>query len=184
MMSNAILDPSGTYRYWLFRSWDKSLPHVCFCMLNPSTADATCDDPTIRRCIGFAKAWGCGSLSVVNLFAYRATSPKELKLVPDPIGLYNYHFIQQTSHHASMTVAAWGVHGNQLHQGQVVLPMLKNPVCLGLTSAGHPKHPLYVLQDTPLMSYTAVAFAKQGVGSDAVQQQLCQPTCIADDGSM
>lgn len=159
-MSNAILDSSGTYRYWLIRVWDECLPHVCFCMLNPSSANAATDDPTISRCIGFAKAWGCGSLSVVNLFAYRATSPKELKLVPDPIGLFNYHFVQQASQQAAITVAAWGIHGGQLHQDQIVLSMLKNPSCLGLTSAGHPKHPLYVLQDTPLTSYTALAAAR------------------------
>lgn len=155
-----------------------SLNYAQLCsMLNPSTADATTDDPTIRRCIGFAKAWGCGSLSVVNLFAYRATSPKELKLVPDPIGLFNYHFVQQASQQAAITVAAWGIHGGQLHQGQTVLSMLKNPQCLGLTSAGHPKHPLYVLQDTPLTSYTALAAARcteqSAISATAQPELIC-----------
>ncbi len=159
-MANAVLDSSGTYRYWLFRLWDQSLPHVCFCMLNPSTADATADDPTIRRCIGFAKSWGCGSLSIVNLFAYRSKCPKELKLVPDPIGLYNFHFIQMTSQQAAITVAAWGMHGGQLHQDKLVLSMLKNPQCLGLTAAGHPKHPLYVPGNTQLRPYLSPASSR------------------------
>ena len=69
--SHAVLDKTGQYRYWLWRLWDADLPHVCFCMLNPSKADAVTDDPTLRRCINFAKSWGYGSLSVVNLFAYQ-----------------------------------------------------------------------------------------------------------------
>lgn len=153
LMSNAIMDSSGIYRYWLLRVWDENLPHVCFCMLNPSKADAATDDPTVRRCIAFAKAWGCGSLAVVNLFAYRATCPKELKLTPDPVGLYNFHFIQFTSQQAAITVAAWGIHGGQLQQDQLVLSMLKDPQCLGRTAAGHPKHPLYVASSTQLMPY-------------------------------
>lgn len=151
MLSDAVVDFTGVYRYLLFRSWDESLPHVCFCMLNPSTADSIADDPTIRRCIGFAKAWGCGGFYVVNLFAYRATSPKELKLAPDPVGLWNFCFIYVVSQQASMTVAAWGTRGLLLHQDMHVLPLLKNPVCLGLTKAGQPKHPLYVPGDTELI---------------------------------
>ncbi|KAL3142876.1 hypothetical protein ABBQ38_003165 [Trebouxia sp. C0009 RCD-2024] len=153
MLSDAVVDCTGVYRYLLFRSWDDSLPQVCFCMLNPSTADSTADDPTIRRCMSFAKSWGCGSISVINLFAYRATSPRELKLTADPVGLWNFCFIYLVSQQASMTVAAWGSRGLQLHQNMHVLPLLKNPVCLGLTKAGHPKHPLYVQGDTQLRPF-------------------------------
>ena len=148
IVSDAIMDLTGAYRYLLFRSWTRHLPHVCSCMLNPSTAGSTADDPTIRRCIAFAKSWGCGSLSVINLFAFRATSPKELKLAADPVGLWNFCFIYLVSQQASMTVAAWGTHGTQLHQDLQVLPLLKNPMCLGRTKSGHPKHPLYVSGDT------------------------------------
>lgn len=153
MLSDAIVDSTGAYRYLLSRCWDDSLPPVCFCMLNPSTADSIADDATIRRCIGFAKSWGCGSIFVINLFAYRATSPKELKLVPDPVGRWNFCFIHLVSQQASITVAAWGSQGVQLHQNMHVLPLLKNPLCLGLTKAGHPKHPLYVSADTQLRPY-------------------------------
>lgn len=150
MISDAIVDPTGVYRYLLLRCWDQTLPHVCFCMLNPSTADSTTNDPTIRRCINFAKSWGCGSVSVINLFAFRATSPKELKLAADPVGIWNFCFIYLVSQQASMTVAAWGTCGVQLHQDMHTLPLLKNAVCLGKTKAGHPKHPLYVSGDAQL----------------------------------
>lgn len=153
MISDAITDSSGAYRYLLFRSWNEILPHVCFCMLNPSTADSSADDPTIRRCISFAKSWGCGSISVINLFAYRATSPKELKLTPDPTGIHNFCFVYLISQQAIMTVAAWGSLGGQLHQDMHVLPLLKNPVCLGLTKAGQPRHPLYTPGDAQLRPY-------------------------------
>lgn len=153
MLSDAIVDSTGAYRYLLFRSWDASLPHICFCMLNPSTADSSADDATIRRCMGFARSWGGGSISVINLFAYRATSPKELKLISDPVGRWNFCFIHLVSQQASINVAAWGSQGVQLHQNIHVLPLLKNPLCLGLTKAGHPKHPLYVSADTQLRPY-------------------------------
>ena len=155
--SHAVLDSTEQYRYWLWRLWDADLPHVCFCMLNPSKADAATDDPTLRRCISFAKTWGYGSLSVVNLFAYRATCPRELKLTPDPIGLHNFSFIQLSSSQAALTVAAWGIYGAQLEQDQLVACMLKEPKCLGYTTAGHPKHPLYVPADTGLVPYQHVS---------------------------
>src|SRR5262245_19133112 len=82
----ALISPCGLYRYWLTRTWDNSLRRVCWVMLNPSTADAEQDDPTIRRCVGFARSWGAGGIIVVNLFAFRASDPKALLRAADPVG--------------------------------------------------------------------------------------------------
>lgn len=84
--SDARLSPCGLYRYTLTRTWDATKPRACWIGLNPSTADASEDDPTIRRMCGFADAWKCGGIIVVNLFALRATDPKELRRVKDPVG--------------------------------------------------------------------------------------------------
>lgn len=147
-MSSAVVDSTNTYRYVLLRLWDSTLPTVCFCMLNPSTADAGTDDPTIRRCINFAKAWGFGSLTVVNLFAYRTSCPRELKLAQDPVGPLNMYFVATAVQQAAITVAAWGIHGTKFADS--VLPILRQPYCLGLTVAGQPRHPLYVPRQTDL----------------------------------
>src|SRR4028119_2392792 len=85
----AIFDPTRTYRYALWRTWDAARPPVAFVLLNPSTADARRDDPTIRRCANFARTWGFGGLEVVNLFAFRATHPTDLKCAADPVGPQN-----------------------------------------------------------------------------------------------
>lgn len=96
--SDAVLSDCGTYRYSLTRVWDESRPRVCFVMLNPSTADASANDPTIVRCRNFAYSWNYGSLEVVNLFAYRATNPRVLRTVQDPIGPENdRHIIEATA---------------------------------------------------------------------------------------
>lgn len=153
-MSSAITDSAHRYRYMLLRMWDETLPNVCFCMLNPSTADAACDDPTIRRCIRFAKAWNCGSLTVVNLCAYRTSCPRELKLVQDPFGPLNLYFIAKAAQQAAFTVAAWGIHGGCF--ANFVLPYLKHPHCLGVTKAGQPRHPLYVASKTALVPLSPV----------------------------
>lgn len=93
MIKSAIISECGKYRYSLSRIWDENKANVLFIMLNPSTADGDVDDPTIRRCIGFAKSWGYGGIYVGNLFAYRATDPKELLKVENPIGFENIHHL-------------------------------------------------------------------------------------------
>lgn len=153
MKSDAVIDPSGRYRYYLSRKWRNDDKQVCFVMLNPSTADAFQDDPTIRRCIGFAQFWGFGSMVVVNLFAWRSTSPTDLKRASDPFGLLLMHYIKAAVQQSKMTVAAWGTHGGYLGQDRQVFPYLRNPVCLGVTKGGYPKHPLYVSGDTELIPY-------------------------------
>src|SRR5579862_6473284 len=92
-LSGAVFDHSGKFRYSLWRHWDDELPRVCFIMLNPSTADDLHNDPTIARCVSYAKRWRFGSLEVVNAFAYRATDPSKLARVRDPIGPLNDQYI-------------------------------------------------------------------------------------------
>jgi hypothetical protein len=104
----ADLSPCGTYRYLLGRRVGEGDRTALFMMLNPSTADATEDDPTIRRCTGFARREGCGVLEVVNLFAYRATDPAELRTAPDPVGPANDHHIKAALGRVALVVVAWG----------------------------------------------------------------------------
>lgn len=158
----AILSGCERYRYLLTRTWPQPLgadPHesrILFVMLNPSTADARFDDPTIRRCVGFAQRWGHTDLAVVNLYAYRATSPRDLFAVEDPIGPLNDAYVRQAAAAADAIVCAWGVHGLRDGRGRAVLAQLRAVAqnglwCLGLTSGGEPRHPLYVRADTPLV---------------------------------
>lgn len=154
MTGRANFDRSGAYRYTLIRTWDAAGPRIAFCLLNPSTANARRDDPTIRRCLGFARAWGYGSLEVVNCFALRATDPRELARAADPIGPANDAAIRRAARRAAMTVAGWGAHGALLGRGQRVRGLLGRAgtpvVCLGTTAAGHPRHPLYLPADAHL----------------------------------
>lgn len=166
MRSAAHLSDCGSYRYWLSRVWDDSKPSVCFVMLNPSTADASQDDPTIRRCLGFAKLWGGGALHVVNLFALRATNPGDLRRHPDPVGPFNDAAILTItasvpgvggSAERLAVVAAWGAHGGYRGRDGAVLAKLRDKGirthCLGRTAAGQPRHPLYVRADQPLVPF-------------------------------
>lgn len=146
---DAVIDETGQYRYSLFRGWNRDLPKMVFIMLNPSTADHFEDDPTIRRCINFAKRWGFGSFEVVNLFAYRATNPKELLSCNDPVGKDNDKYIIEALNRADLAVAAWGTKGTLNNRNKQVLSYLTHfdLYCLSLTKEGHPKHPLYIKSD-------------------------------------
>jgi hypothetical protein len=152
MLKDAILsEPRGTYRYALWRIWDQSKPRPIFIGLNPSTADAENDDPTIRRCINFAKAWGGGGVIMLNLFAYRSTKPEGLHKVSDPIGPDNNKWLDfYTSKSNSVIIAAWGagVKSSPIEQrDKHVLNRLTKYhqlYHLGLTKEGYPRHPLYV----------------------------------------
>lgn len=155
MKSAAGLSDCGRYRYWLTRTWDKSLPVVCFVMLNPSTADAHTDDPTIRRCIGFAKAWSCGGISVVNLFAWRAADPDELPGVA-AVGPENDTCIIAAAEGRDV-IAAWGAHMADSKRAEFVTELLKQCArsveCLGYTATGRPRHPLYLKSDSPRLEF-------------------------------
>ncbi|MEP7383607.1 MAG: DUF1643 domain-containing protein [Gemmatimonadota bacterium] len=143
----------GRYRYALWRTWDASLPSCCFIALNPSTADATRDDPTMRRCMAFARLWGFGGMAVGNIFAYRATRPADMKAEPRPIGRANDRWLQRLAGGSPLVVAAWGSHGAWLGRDRHVLQLLGSLECLGVTASGAPRHPLYVRGDTPRRPY-------------------------------
>jgi hypothetical protein len=149
-MTDAIISDCVRYRYTLHRTIqeDASWKQPClFVMLNPSTADATKDDPTIRRCLGFARAWDCSALTVVNLFGFRATDPRELAHTADPVGPDNdAHVREQIDRHASgVIIAAWGAHNAARLRGALQLALRSaGAQCLGQTKDGSPRHPLYV----------------------------------------
>lgn len=125
-----------------------------FVGLNPSTADEVEDDRTIQRCVNFAKRWGYGSLCMVNLFAYRATSPKAMLAHADPIGVDNDRWLVEFADDAAVVVAAWGASGTHLQRDQAVIRLLAGKLsCLGRTKGGHPRHPLYVRADANLCSF-------------------------------
>jgi hypothetical protein len=150
MKRAAEISEDGKYRYTLSRDWSapgEPTRTVVFVGLNPSTADAEKDDPTIRRCVGFAKAWGYNRLVMVNLFAFRATDPADMKKSEAPIGLANPKIVMVESAKAQLTVCAWGTHGAFKDVGRNMLQYLSAPHHLGLTKNGHPKHPLYLKAD-------------------------------------
>lgn len=152
----AIFDPSRTYRYTLWRQWDSCLPRIAFVMLNPSTADAEKNDPTIRRCIGLAQQWEFGSLEVVNLFAYRATHPTELKQAIDPVGQENDVYLIGAMERSLTLVFAWGNWGCLWGRDRFVLELLaRHPqrYCLGMNQSGQPRHPLYVPRAVGLQEF-------------------------------
>ena len=140
------------YRYCLRRVWrDPPSRTVAFVLLNPSTADAVRDDPTIARCVGFAKAWGFDALAAVNLFALRATDPAALRRAADPVGPHNDRYILAAAGAADMVVAAWGAHGAYLGRaGRVAERLARTQLLwhLGLTRSGQPRHPLYMAART------------------------------------
>ncbi len=145
IVSRAVFDSTERYRYRLTRIWDLSKPLCGWIMLNPSTADAETLDPTVRRCVSFARSWGCGGIEVGNLFALRSTDPKALYAYEDPVGWGNDKALHQIVRTCAFgTVAAWGVHGAHRGREEEVRDMLPNLLQLGLTQDGHPKHPLYL----------------------------------------
>lgn len=156
--SGAVLSDCGRYRYTLTRRWAPGAP-MLFVMLNPSTADASMDDPTIRRCIGFAKREGCGALEVVNLFAFRATDPAALSTATDPIGPDNDRHIVEAAVRGGVIVAAWGasvpaaLRTRPAQVGRLLRETRLRLWCLGMTSGGAPRHPLYVRGDAALVPW-------------------------------
>lgn len=156
--ASAVISDDEAYRYRLERVWDPKGTTVAFVMLNPSTADAETDDPTLRRCQSFARSWGHGRLVVVNLYALRATRPVHLWEHPDPAGPDNGWYLgggllrDQDHETPRMIVAAWGVnaHRSEVEAFRRTLGMFRRSAyCLGRTRAGAPRHPLYVRGDTP-----------------------------------
>ena len=145
MHRTALFSRDRRLRYRLARRWGDGAA-VCFVLLNPSTADWTREDPTVRRCIGFAQALGYGALEVVNLYAYVATDPAKLRRAGYPVGRSNDRHIEATARECERVVLAWGVHAARLARPLEVLRLLQRmgvePHCLRRTASGHPEHPL------------------------------------------
>ena len=149
MERSAVISECKKYRYSLTRTWYTSLPTVVFIGLNPSTADATEDDATIRKCIGFAERWEYGRLIMLNLFAFRATNPADMKAASDPIGPENNNVLHRMTKVFDVIVC-WGCDGDFRDRAWVALNGVINgiPKCLGKTKHCHPKHPLYLPYET------------------------------------
>lgn len=150
MNKSATFSPCGKYRYILRREWDDKKPQLCWIMLNPSTADANIDDPTIRRCMDFSMIWEYGGIHVVNLFGWRATNPAELLKVEDPIGPDNDSIILRYTN--CPIVVAWGSWGAYNNRDKAIWDLLNRSdiKCLGTTRMGQPRHPLYIAKKTKL----------------------------------
>ena len=144
LFSDAFFSKDRKHRYALWRVWNNKLPKVLFIGLNPSTADEVKDDPTIRRCINYAKDWGYGGYIMGNIFAYRSTDPKNLKITNNPIGIDNNSWLIKLHSEASLTIGAWGNHGKYLDRGREVINLIDDLYCLKVTKEGHPSHPLYL----------------------------------------
>ena len=165
MSKTATISPCGTYRYALGRGIDGAhgTRWCLFIMLNPSTADHEQDDPTIRRCVGFAKSWDGAHVTVVNLFALRATDPAELLTHPEPQGPHNLATVREhlrlTAELGGYVIAAWGAHKASRQRGVGARAIIEAIIahrdvwCLGKTQDGSPRHPLYVRADQPLVRW-------------------------------
>ena len=154
MNYSASISSCGKYRWNLARVWGTGSRAV-FVLLNPSTADAHIDDPTLRRCISFAKRESCGSLTVVNLFALRATNPDLLLKADDPVGAENAHYIVEAIESADVIICGWGSKKIAEYESSKFVEKYghRKLNCLARTKSGAPKHPLYVRGDAELLSY-------------------------------
>ena len=144
------------YRYLLWRIWNKKLPTLTVIGLNPSTADETIDDPTVRKCMGYARAWNYGGLYMTNLFAFRSTDPKGMLRESKPIGPRNDTAIRRACDKSIRVLAAWGVHGSYLARDEEVIQAITpehDLYCLAVTKEGYPKHPLYIKKKTKPILY-------------------------------
>lgn len=143
MKTDAKLSDCRAYRYALWRTWDESKPYAMFIGLNPSTADETEDDPTIKRCIAFARDWGYGGLCMANLFAFRATEPSEMMRAENPVGPENDEWLKNLSSGAGVIIAAWGNSGSYRGRSKEILSTFPKLMCIKLNQSGEPAHPLY-----------------------------------------
>ncbi len=165
--SHAEISEDGVYRYHLSRFWDPRLAPAIFVMLNPSTADASQDDPTIRKCIGFARRWGMGGIEVMNCFALRSTDAGQLRKHHDPIGPDTNFYLGLLNRYNPRTpvVLAWGGSVESWDLGNAHTLMVASTImalglkaqCLGTTKRGSPRHPLMLGYDTKLRPWPVPA---------------------------
>ena len=153
---SAVISADAQYRYTLTRFLTTAKGNLCFIMLNPSTADATYDDATIRRCIGWCRKLGVGGLIVVNLYAYRSRHPDDLYLADDPVGPLNDEYIDRAVEETTgPVIAAWGAHPLAKERAPRILKRHAGRLmCLEKTvKYGDPKHPLYTSIRNELKPY-------------------------------
>jgi hypothetical protein len=161
--STAHFSDCGKYRFHLSRVWDESKPSVCWCLLNPSTADAEKLDPTLTRCLNYSLDWGYGQMHVINAFAFRATDPTDMMAAEDPVGenvltggipVSNDGYMTLIPGICQMTVVGWGVGGEFKGRYRAIASLAKarnlQLKCLGRTKSGHPRHPLYLPRNAKL----------------------------------
>ena len=152
LRADAVFSPCRKWRYLLKRRWTCERPWMAIVGLNPSTADESTDDPTVRRCIGFARDLGYGGIQLVNLFAYRSTDPKPLKVLHkcEVVGPENDGWMEHAFLTSGVVVAAWGVHGSIHGRDTEVMLRWRDWKCFGRTKGGAPRHPLYLPRSTQL----------------------------------
>lgn len=166
---SAHISTGGLYRWSLTRIWDSGRPLMVWVMLNPSTADGSVDDPTIRRCIGFARAWGYGGIVVVNLYALRSSDPKALWAHPDPVGPRNDAYLRRIARDPRfrLVMLAWGANAPGAREAQAMRILTDcyahggQLAVLGWTRDNHPRHPLYVRADTQPQPAAVPALTEQ-----------------------
>jgi len=140
--ADATFGGGGTYRYRLSRTWDASRPTAAFVLLNPSTADATTDDPTVTRCVKYAAGMGFGRVVVANLFALRSSDPADVDAHPDPVGPENDAHLRDVTAAADRVIVGWGNAGTKRGRARQVAGSLDADLyAIGTTRAGHPRHP-------------------------------------------
>lgn len=159
IIRRASFSRCGQYRYSLSRYWNEQRPGLLYIGLNPSTADARHDDPTIRRCTNLADSWGYGAFTIANLFSFRATIPAELKQAADPVGPATDRVLKRLASNADTIVLMWGNHGAFKNRDIAVLRKFtdRNLYCVGRTRSGAPKHLLYSPRDARLINYDDAA---------------------------
>ncbi len=156
---SAVISDCGKYRYHLTRRISDVARRIVWILTNPSVADAEKNDPTIRRVIGFSRRLGYGMISVVNMYAFRATLPFDLTRTADPVGPDNDAWIRNAVGGADLVVAAWGAPTFASQRAEELRRLLRDRKvslwCLGQTAKGHPRHPLYLPKDAPLYRWVA-----------------------------
>lgn len=148
-LRGAVFSECRRYRYVLWRIWNQEMLPMAVIGLNPSTADEVDNDPTVTRCINYAKDWGFGGLYMLNAFALKSTDPKKMKKAIEPVGKLNDRYIRRYVKRAAMTLLAWGNDGIHLERADGILENLQGIElhCLGTTGSGQPRHPLYLARN-------------------------------------
>ncbi len=142
--SDAIFSEDNIHRYALIHEWELDRPSLMIISLNPSAEDGELNNPTIRRCIGFAKRWGFGRLFITNLFSFKTSSPKDLFNSENPIGNKNDYWLKKLSKKVDKVVLAYGNHGKFKNRHEEILKIIHDPYCIKKSKTGMPMHPLYL----------------------------------------